>query len=109
MAKESVNEAALQMVESLRQANEAIAQSVIAAEARNAQFAQNIFSSGVEILKSHAHVRQAFEQQMQKQQENVRRLVQELEQQTQKQQEAFQKLMQASMEAFKNLPHPPLS
>ena len=54
-------------------------------------------------------VRQAFEQQMQKQQENVRRLVQELEEQTQKQQEAFQKLVQASMEVSKNLLYTPLS
>src|SRR2546428_4194957 len=117
MEKENLNEAAKHMVESLREANQAVADSVIAAQERNVQFAQSIFTSGVEVLKSHSEGTQALlkeleqqtqkqqgvfqklvqelgqevgpelEQQIQKQQENFRRLVQELERQTQKQQE----------------------
>jgi uncharacterized protein YukE len=139
MAEETVNEAALQVITSLREANQAIAWSVVAAQERNAKFAHSLFTSGVEVLKSHAEetqtllqeleqqtqkqqavfqklvqelgqdARQELEQQMQKQQENFQKLAQELEQQAQKQQEAFQKLMQASMEVSKNLLHTPRS
>src|SRR6266849_1095255 len=80
MAKETVNEAALKIITSFREANQAIAQSVVAAQERNVKFAQGLFTSGVEVLKSHA--------------EGTQTLLQELEQQTQKQQEAFQKLAQ---------------
>ncbi len=126
MEKETLNEAAKHMIESLREANQAVAESVIAAR-------------GVEVLKSHAEgtqallqeldqqtkkqqeaflkleqelgqdVRQQLEQQMQKQQENFRKLAQELQLQAQNQQEAFQKLIQASMEVSKNLLHTPRS
>src|SRR6266852_4027222 len=139
MEKETLNDAAKHMIESLREANQAVAESVIAAQERNVKFAQSLFTSGVEVLKSHAEgtqallqeleqqtqkqqevfqklaqelgqdARQELEQQIQKQQENFRKVVQELEQQTQKQQEVFQKLIQASMEASKNLFHTPLS
>lgn len=130
MTKETVNEAAMHMLESLRQANQAVAESVVAAQERNVKFAQNMFTSGAEVLKSHAEGTQAMlhaleqqtqkqqevfeklaqelgqeartelEQQMQKQQENFRKLARELEQQTQRQQEAFQKWMQSSMNLF---------
>ena len=130
MTKETVNEAALHMLESLRQANQAVAESVVAAQERNVKFAQNMFTNGAEVLKSHTEETQAMlqaleqqtlkqqeafqklvqelgqeartdlEQQMQRQQENFRKLVQDLEQQTQRQQEAFQKWMQSSMNLF---------
>ena len=139
MAENIVTEAALHMVQSFREANQAVAESIVASQERNVKFAQSIFTSGVEILKSHVEgtrvlvrkieqqtqqQQEAFEillqalgqdmgpeigQQMQKQQETFRRLVRELEQQTQQQQEAFQKLVQASMEVSKNLLYTPLS
>src|SRR5258706_14979753 len=80
MTKESVNEATLQVVESLQEANKAVAETIVAAQQRNVKFAQSLFTSGVDILKSNAEGTQA--------------LLQELEQQAQKQQEAFQKLAQ---------------
>src|SRR5258708_19549400 len=80
MEKETLNDAAKHMIESLREANQAVAESVIAAQERNVKFAQSIFTSGGEVLKSHAEGTQA--------------LLQELDQQTQKQQEAFLKLEQ---------------
>ena len=139
MAENAVTEAALHMVQSFREANQAVAESIVASQERNVKFAQSIFTSGVEILKSHVEgtrvlarkieqqtqqQKEAFEsllqalgqdmgpeigQQMQKQQETFRRLVRELEQQTQQQQEAFQKLVQASMEVSKQLLYTPLS
>jgi hypothetical protein len=139
MEKETLNDAAKHMIESLREANQAVAESVIAAQERNVKFAQSIFTSGVEVLKSHAEgtqallqeldqqtkkqqeaflkleqelgqdVRQQLEQQMQKQQDNFRKLAQELQLQAQNQQEAFQKLIQASMEVSKNLLQTPRS
>ncbi len=118
MEKETLNDAAKHMIESLREANQAVADSVIAAQERNVKFAQSIFTSGVEVLKSHAEGTQALlqeldqqtkKQQVQKQQENFRKLAQELQLQAQNQQEAFQKLIQASMEVSKNLLHTPRS
>src|SRR5205807_10083307 len=80
MTKESVNEATLQVVESLQEANKAVAESIVAAQQRNVQFVQSFFTGGVDVLKSNA--------------EGTRALLQELEQQARKQQEAFQKLAQ---------------
>ena len=139
MAENTVTEAALHLVQSFREANEAVAESIIASQERNVKFAQSIFTSGMDILKSHMQGTQALvqqierqtqqqqeafqrlmlalgqdpgpeiEQQLQKQQETFRRLMRELEQQTHQQQEAFQKLVQASMEVSKNLLYTPLS
>jgi DUF438 domain-containing protein len=139
MAENTVTEAALHLVQSFREANQAVAESIVASQERNVKFAQSIFTSGAEILKSHVEGTQALVQkieqqtqqqqeafqsllqalgqdmgpeigqQMQKQQETFRRLVRELEQQTHQQQEAFQKLVQAAMEASKNLLYTPLS
>lgn len=130
MTKETVNEAALRMLESLRQANQAVAESVVAAQERNVKFAQSMFTNGAEVLKNHAEGTQAMlqtleqqtqkqqelfqklvqelgqeartelEQQMKQQQENFHTLVHQFEQQTQKQQEAFQKWIQSSMNLF---------
>src|SRR6266566_1911412 len=95
MAENTVTEAALHLVQSFREANQAVAESIVASQERNVKFAQSIFTSGVEILKSHVEGTQA--------------LVQKIEQQTHQQQEAFQSLLQAAMEASKNLLYTPLS
>ncbi len=80
MAEKEVNEGTRTLIESFREANEAIAKSIVAAEERNMRFAQSTFTNAMEVLKSHA--------------EAARALMRELEQQTQKQQEAFQRMMQ---------------
>jgi len=122
MAENTVTEAALHLVQSFREANQAVAESIVASQERNVKFAQSIFTSGVEILKSHVEGTQALvqkiEQQTQQQQEafqsllhqsiftsgveilkshveGTQALVQKIEQQTQQQQEAFQSLLQA--------------
>jgi hypothetical protein len=84
MAEEKTHETTQQLVESLREANQAIAKSIVAAEERNMRFAQSTFTNAMEILKSHA--------------EATRALMRELEQHAHKQQDAFQHLVRGSME-----------
>jgi len=139
MAEKKVNEVALNMVNSLRETNQAVAESIVAAQERNMKFAQSIFMNGMEILKSHAESTQTLvqelgqqmqrqqvalqglaqdlgqdfgqelEQQMQKQQDTFQKLAQELGQQTQKQQDTFQKLAQESMDLYTNFLRTPFS
>lgn len=54
MAKNKVNEAAWNITTSLRETNQAIADSAVAVQERNVRFAQTTFENGVELLKSHA-------------------------------------------------------
>jgi hypothetical protein len=85
MAEEKANEVAQNLVTSFREANQAIAKSIVAAEERNMKFTQSTFTNAMEVLKSHAEATQA--------------LMRELEQQTQKQLETFQKLMRGTTES----------
>ena len=91
MAEKQAHEIEQELVDSFRETSQAIAESIIATQQRNMKFAQSMFTSTMEVLKSNA--------------EATRALMQQWEQQAQKQQEAFQKLIQASLEASKNLPH----
>jgi len=56
MAKyqDKVSEATQELSESIREVNQAIADSAVAAQERNWKFAQGIFENEVELLKSHA-------------------------------------------------------
>jgi len=78
MAEKEINEMTRELIDSFREANQAIAKSIVAAEERNMQFAHSTFTNAMEVLKVHA--------------EATRGLLRELEQQMQKQQEAFQQL-----------------
>jgi hypothetical protein len=51
--KDQVSEATEELSESVREANRAIADSVVAAQERNWKFAQSIFENEVELLNSH--------------------------------------------------------
>jgi hypothetical protein len=53
MAK-NVNEETWNLTQSLRETNQALAESVVAAQKRNNAFAQQVFENGIELLKSHA-------------------------------------------------------
>jgi len=52
--KDRLNEAAWNLSNAVREANQAIANSAVAAQERNMKFAQSTFENGVEVLKSHA-------------------------------------------------------
>jgi hypothetical protein len=79
MAENETNDVTRDLVESFREANQAIARSITAAQERNMKFAQNTFQNAMEVLQSHA--------------EGTRSLMQELEQQARRQREALQKLV----------------
>ena len=74
-----VNEYTQNLIASFREANQAIAKSMVAAEERNIKFAQSTFANAMEVLRNHAEATQA--------------LMRELEQQTKSQQEAFKHLV----------------
>jgi len=55
-----VNDATWNLSTSVRESNQAIADSVVSAQERNMKFAQNIFENEVELLKSHAEQTRSF-------------------------------------------------
>ena len=78
MAENRENEITQKLVDSFRETNRAITENIIAAQQSNMKFAENTFTSAMEVFKNQA--------------EATRSLMQQLEQQTELQQEAFQKL-----------------
>jgi len=54
MAEYKVNDAALNIAQSVREAGQAVTESAVATYERNVAFAQSTFENGVEVLKSHA-------------------------------------------------------
>lgn len=95
MTEYKVDETALAMVQAIRGANEAIADSAVVAQERNIKYAQSIFLDGIEVLKSHG--------------ESTRSLIQELVEQSQKQQAAFQALLHEAVDAYVGFLYAPLS
>lgn len=69
MAKNKVNEAAWNLTTSIRETNQAIVDSAVAAQERNVRFAQTTVENGVELLRSHAEstrsLMQEFPEQLQ--------------------------------------------
>src|SRR6266567_4616100 len=56
MAEKKANEATWALVKSFQETNQAVVQSIIAAQERNTKFAQSFFSEGMEILKANQAV-----------------------------------------------------
>src|SRR6266568_298644 len=81
-----VNDAAWNLSTSVRESNQAIVDSVVAAQERNVKFTQSLLQNGTELLKSHG--------------ESTRTLMQTLAEQSQKQQEAFQTLARETWDAY---------
>ena len=84
-----INQAALEWTETTRQAYQAVASSIVAAQERNVQFAQSVFENGVAQLRA--------------QEETARGLFQTMAEQSEKQRAAFQKVAQESMNAYLDL------
>src|SRR6266704_6851566 len=62
-SQNKVNNAAWNLSISIRESNQAIADSAVSAQERNMKFAQSIFENSVELLKSHAeHTRSMMEE-----------------------------------------------
>lgn len=83
--KDRLNEAALNLSNAAREANQAIANSAVAAQDRNMKFAQSTFENGVEVLKSHA--------------ESTRALIDELVQEPSKDRAVFQSVADSAVAA----------
>ena len=54
MAENTVNEALWNLTHSIGETNSAVTENVVAAQERNARFAQTTFENGIELLKNHA-------------------------------------------------------
>lgn len=83
--KDRLNEAALNLSNAAREANQAIANSAVAAQDRNMKFAQSTLENGVEVLKSHA--------------ESTRALIDELVQEPSKDRAVFQSVADSAVAA----------
>ena len=90
MEKKQVNEAAVQIINTLKDANQAFVESVIGSQERDTNFAQRVYQDWtkrwLETFKNYT--------------ENARTLMRELEQRTQEQEEALQKLAQGSTDNY---------
>jgi hydroxylamine reductase (hybrid-cluster protein) len=95
MMEKGVNQAALEWTETTRQAYQAVASGVVAAQEHNVQFAQTVFENGVAQLRA--------------QEETARGLFQTMAEQTEKQRTAFQKLAQESVNAYLDLLAAPIA
>jgi len=60
MAENKLNEATGNLTRSLRETNQAITESAVAAQERNMAFSQNTFDNGIELLKSHVESTRAL-------------------------------------------------
>lgn len=95
MADNRINEASWDLVNSMRDTSQAVANNVVEAQDRYIKFSQNTFLSGTEVLE--------------KQTESTRNLMKEWQQQVQKQQEAFQRLTYATLDLYMNFLRTPFS
>lgn len=85
MEEKKVNEAAINVVKSLQEANETIAESTIAAQERNLKYVQSTVESGVEVLKNQA--------------ERTLELMKQVVEQSQKQPAEFQPIFDSAVAA----------
>jgi len=86
MADNRIHDASWDVVNSIRETNQTLANSAVAAVDRNMKFAQSVFSNWTEVLES--------------QTEDMRHLMREWDQQVKRQQEAFQRLAYATMDVY---------
>jgi hypothetical protein len=95
MAETSVNEATTQLTESLRETYQTVAENAVAAQERSVKFAQGVFESGIEELRSQAGTTQT--------------VIQTVAEQSERQRQAFQRLARESVEAYINFMFAPFS
>ena len=95
MTEKQENAVPRALVDSFQETNKAIAETIVAAQERNIQFAQSTLVNAMEIFKNHM--------------ESTCALMKELEQQSEKQLEAFQQLAHRPEEAYTDFIRAPLS
>ena len=92
---EQVRDASWDLVNSSREANQAVMDNLVNFQDRNARFTQNIFQTWMELLTQ--------------QTESMQHVQQQWAQQVRKQQDAYQKLASASMQIYMDFLLAPLS
>ncbi|HEX6555819.1 MAG TPA: hypothetical protein VF026_23875 [Ktedonobacteraceae bacterium] len=95
MADNRINQASWDLVNSLQDTNQAVANSVVATQEHYLKFTQSLFLSGTEVLENQI--------------ESTRNLTQEWGKQAQKQQEAVQRLAYATLDLYTNFLRTPFS
>src|SRR5207302_4438404 len=85
MAENKVNKAVSNLSDSLRETNQAIAESAVATQERNLRFAQSIFENGIKVIKSNA--------------EDTRNLIHTVVDRPQKPQDAYQAVVNTAISA----------
>ena len=85
MTTKEINEAAVNLTKSWQELNKAVADSLVAAQERNMRFAQSVFESGVDVLRSQA--------------EDARTVIQEFVEQPQKEQGALHTVADSAIAA----------
>jgi 3-methyladenine DNA glycosylase/8-oxoguanine DNA glycosylase len=95
MAEKTLNEATLKLVNVMRAANQAMANSLVAAQERNVKYAQSILTNGLEVFNSQVVA--------------TRDLTQQLLGLSQRQQDAFQALAQEAVDRYIELLRIPLT
>ena len=91
MADNRIHETSREVVNSVREANQAVANTTVTVLDRNLKFAQTTFLSGIEVLERET--------------DDLRNLAREWGQHTHKQQEAFEKVAYATMDTYMNFLH----
>ena len=95
MTDTRINEASWDIVDSLHDTNQAVADHFVAVQDRNLKFTQNLFLIGIEAMESQA--------------KNDHHLMDQWVQQLPKQQEAFHRLMNATLDVYLNFLRVPFS
>jgi hypothetical protein len=95
--KNQINDAALRLNESLREVNQALANSAVAAQERNVKFAQGVFENTVEVLRNHAEDSRSLMQEMAGQPERRHGLMQTVADRAIAAQERNMKLAQSAL------------
>lgn len=93
--EEKITEATPKVLDSVRDTNRILVESMLAVQEHNMKFVQSTFSNVLDAIKNQA--------------ETTRALANEMEQQMQKQRESFQKLEPGWLEAYVKLLRAPLS
>ncbi len=86
MTDNRIQEASWDVVNSVHDANQAVANTAVTVLDRNLKFAQNTFLGGIEVLERET--------------DDIRNLTQDWRQQVQKQQEAYQRLWFGTMDTY---------
>lgn len=95
MNTDKVNDAVWDLFNSLRETNEAIANSALAAQERNLKFAQSTLTNGIELFKSNL--------------DNSQTVTQNLVAQSQQQRQAVQQIVRESVDNYLDFLYAPLS